>query len=49
MPVLTPTGDAGARHEVACYFPARFRDGVRAVADEPFLDCLPEQAAEKQE
>jgi oligopeptide/dipeptide ABC transporter ATP-binding protein len=49
MPVLTPTGDAGARHEVACYFPARFTDGVRTVADEPFQDCLPEQAAEKQE
>ena len=29
-------GDAGERHEVACYFPARFAGGTRTVAGEPF-------------
>ncbi len=33
MPALVSTGgDAGAQHQVACYFPARFQDGVRSVA-----------------
>ena len=33
MPVLANTGgDAGEGHEVACYFPARFHDGTRTVA-----------------
>jgi oligopeptide/dipeptide ABC transporter ATP-binding protein len=42
MPVLTSTGgDGGERHEVACYFPARFSDGVRSVHSEPFADCFP--------
>ena len=41
MPVLAKTGDAGDRHEVACYFPARFGDGGRSVASEPFADCFP--------
>ena len=42
MPRLVGTGgDAGARHEVACYFPARFADGRRSVADEPFADARP--------
>ena len=36
MPQLAVTGDAGARHEVACYFPARFDGGTRTVRDEPF-------------
>jgi oligopeptide/dipeptide ABC transporter ATP-binding protein len=37
MPALAGTGgDAGDGHQVACYFPARFREGVRSVADEPF-------------
>ncbi len=37
MPVLSSTGgDAGARHDVACYFPARFIGGERSVASEPF-------------
>ena len=36
MPQLASTGDAGPRHEVACYFPARFGGGVRAVSDQPF-------------
>ena len=38
MPALASTGgDAGAHHQVACYFPARWKDGMRAVADEPFV------------
>jgi oligopeptide/dipeptide ABC transporter ATP-binding protein len=38
MPVLQSTGgDAGPRHEVACYFPARYRDGERTAADEPLF------------
>jgi oligopeptide/dipeptide ABC transporter ATP-binding protein len=42
MPVLASTGgDAGERHEVACYFPARFRDGRRSVDAEPFAGCFP--------
>ncbi len=42
MPRLASTGgDAGERHEVACYFPARFADGRRSVADEPFADARP--------
>ncbi|HEY5387665.1 MAG TPA: dipeptide ABC transporter ATP-binding protein [Thermoleophilia bacterium] len=40
--VPTPGADAGERHEVACYFPARFKDGKRYVADEPFRGALPE-------
>jgi oligopeptide/dipeptide ABC transporter ATP-binding protein len=44
MPRLAPTGDAGPRHEVACYFPARFKDGVRAVHEAPFLEARPDQA-----
>ena len=39
------TGDAGARHEVACYFPARFVDGKRVVSDKPYTDALPEPKA----
>ncbi len=43
MPALAGTGgDAGARHEVACFFPARFSGGQRAVADQPFLAGPPE-------
>ncbi len=42
MPRLTVTGDAGERHEVACYFPARFADGGRTVAEQPFLDACTE-------
>jgi oligopeptide transport system ATP-binding protein len=44
MPRLVDTGDAGARHEVACYFPARFPGGARAVSDEPLKDALPAEA-----
>jgi oligopeptide transport system ATP-binding protein len=37
MPTLSSTGgDAGQRHEVACYFPARFTDGARTVPNQPF-------------
>ncbi len=43
MPVLATTGDAGERHEVACYFPAHFGDGGRSVASEPFAECFPSQ------
>ena len=42
MPALVSTGgDAGERHEVACYFPARFTGGVRSVANQPFGDAFP--------
>ena len=40
--VTTPGAVAGERHQVACYFPARFVGGERHVADEPFRDALPE-------
>jgi oligopeptide transport system ATP-binding protein len=41
MPRLASTGgDAGDRHEVACYFPARFHDGERTVSREPFEGAL---------
>ena len=41
MPTLSSTGgDAGQRHEVACYFPARFTDGVRTVPNQPFDGAL---------
>lgn len=42
MPRLVSSGDAGLRHEVACYFPARFPDGKRRVDDEPWKEALPE-------
>ncbi len=46
MPRLTSTGgDAGDRHEVACYFPARFVGGTRAVSEVPFEGAHPEPAA----
>jgi len=41
MPTLAFTGDAGERHEVACYFPARFSGDQRTVASEPFDGSLP--------
>ena len=44
MPTLAPTDDAGLRHEVACYFPARFRSGVRTVDEQPFQAARPDQA-----
>jgi oligopeptide/dipeptide ABC transporter ATP-binding protein len=44
MPRLSSTGDAGDRHEVACYFPARFKDGVRTVDEKPFLATSPDEA-----
>jgi oligopeptide/dipeptide ABC transporter ATP-binding protein len=38
MPQLANTGgDAGEKHQVACYFPARFEGGTRAVSDTPFV------------
>ena len=43
--VATPGADAGRRHEVACYFPARFEGGERRVATEPFREALPEPPA----
>ena len=37
MPTLLSTGaDAGDGHQVACYFPARWHDGVRSVSAAPF-------------
>ena len=35
------TGDAGERHEVACYFPARFPHRGRVVYDAPFEGAIP--------
>ena len=46
MPALSSTGgDAGERHEVACYFPARFTGGERSVASEPFAGATPPASA----
>ena len=42
MPRLVSSNDAGARHEVACYFPARFPGGARQVGDKPWDEALPE-------
>jgi len=43
MPALASTGgDAGERHAVACYFPARFVDDVRTLSDKPFEAALPD-------
>ena len=42
MPRLVSSNDAGARHEVACYFPARFPGGTRQVGDKPWDEALPE-------
>jgi oligopeptide/dipeptide ABC transporter ATP-binding protein len=39
--VATPGRDAGEHHEVACYYPARFGDGGRYVAQEPLREALP--------
>jgi peptide/nickel transport system ATP-binding protein len=44
MPRLASTGDAGDRHEVACYFPAHFKDGVRTVDEKPFQAARPDEA-----
>jgi len=41
--VATPGADAGERHQVACYFPARFAEGKRRVDDMPFRDALPQE------
>ena len=41
--VATPGADAGDRHQVACYFPARFTGGQRRVDDAPFKDALPQE------
>jgi oligopeptide transport system ATP-binding protein len=43
MPALAPTDDDGLRHQVACYFPARFRSGVRTVDELPFQAARPDQ------
>jgi oligopeptide transport system ATP-binding protein len=46
MPRLVSTGgDGGERHEVACYFPARFTVGTRHVDREPFRPAMPEAGA----
>jgi oligopeptide/dipeptide ABC transporter ATP-binding protein len=46
MPALMSTGgDAGERHQVACYFPARFTGGKRSVAAEPFGAVAPAAGA----
>ena len=45
MPRLVSTDDAGLRHEMACYFPARFVDGKRVISDKPYTDALPEPKA----
>jgi oligopeptide/dipeptide ABC transporter ATP-binding protein len=44
MPALVSTGgDAGDGHQVACYFPARFHEGVRSVAALPFRGEQPQE------
>jgi hypothetical protein len=40
MPTLAVTGEAGERHEVACYFPMRYEGGERKVAETPFDGCV---------
>ena len=46
MPALASTGgDAGERHAVACYFPARFVDDVRTLSDKPFEAARPDADA----
>jgi oligopeptide/dipeptide ABC transporter ATP-binding protein len=46
MPALASTGgDGGERHEVACYFPARFTGGERSVASEPWAGAVPPASA----
>jgi hypothetical protein len=45
MPRLAITGEAGPRHEVACYFPARFPGGQRTISDEPYREAIPEPQA----
>ena len=45
MPRLVSTDDAGLRHQMACYFPARFVDGKRVISDQPYTDALPEPQA----
>ncbi len=46
MPALASTGgDAGERHAVACYFPARFVDDVRTLSDKPFEGARPDADA----
>jgi oligopeptide/dipeptide ABC transporter ATP-binding protein len=45
MPRLAITGEAGPRHEVACYFPARFPGGQRTISDEPYREVIPEPQA----
>ena len=46
MPALVSTGgDAGERHEVACYFPARFADGMRTRRREAVRRRLPERTS----
>ena len=44
MPRLASTADAGDGHEVACYFPAHFKDGVRTVDEKPFAPARPDEA-----
>jgi oligopeptide/dipeptide ABC transporter ATP-binding protein len=45
MPALSVTGEAGARHEVACYFPTRYEGGKRSVSESPFEGARPGSAA----
>jgi oligopeptide/dipeptide ABC transporter ATP-binding protein len=42
MPRLASSDDAGPRHQVACYFPARFPGGQRQVDKDPWTAALPE-------
>jgi oligopeptide transport system ATP-binding protein len=42
MPRLASSDDAGAQHQVACYFPARFPGGQRQIGQEPWSEALPE-------
>jgi oligopeptide transport system ATP-binding protein len=45
MPRLVSSDDAGAGHQVACYFPARFPGGQRRVDEAPWSEARPEPAS----
>jgi len=41
MPALAVTGEAGERHQVACYFPTRYEGGRRSVSESSFAGAQP--------
>ena len=42
MPRLAVSGEAGERHQVACYFPTRYEGGARSVSETPFAGATPD-------